>query len=600
MKNNLINIFGCIFLILLITTEGRSQFVLDSIFIQDSIRHPFKLIKSDQRYDDAYQFSATDFLASTISGQVQYSTPGGLTTFLHRGMGNRHLPVLWNGTNIQSVINGSYDLSLIPVNLYNGLQFYTTGNPALSGNNGVSGTLDIKSNKNRTPLEITTSISTLQNYTMSVRSEMNKNKYSGYTGIEYGYDRNVFKYKDDKLTLQRTPTDLNKLNIVYQGNYFANQKQMIYIDLWYQNANRNIPVSTTSAYIDQHQIDNNLRIKAGFVQLLPRYKISSGITFMDEQLDFMTPAVNSISNVKVYIATLEISEIGDKNYFASVNWRKDLAHPNFYSEIKSRNTWQIALGKHIKKGDYTGSFSVRQDLTDNKMMPFSFSFLNIFKKSSLQISKNYSLPGFNDLYWPSGGNESLKTEKSIQAEFKSQAQYKKFLFTVSVYVNHVNDWIQWIPQASGLWSAVNQKKVLSRGMEGCIGKSFISNRWIITPDIAYSFTKTTALDHYFDKNQIGKPLIYIPQHKVITSVKFVKDGHHLRLSYHLTGKRYDTTDQSNALPVIHLTDISYSYVQKKYKLNLGINNLLNQQYNIIRYFPMPGINAEMKWTFSII
>jgi len=137
-------------------------------------------------------------------------------------------------------------------------------------------------------------------------------------------------------------------------------------------------------------------------------------------------------------------------------------------------------------------------------------------------------------------------------------------------------------------------------MEGCIGKSFISNRWIITPDIAYSFTKTTALDHYFDKNQIGKPLIYIPQHKVITSVKFVKDGHHLRLSYHLTGKRYDTTDQSNALPVIHLTDISYSYVQKKYKLNLGINNLLNQQYNIIRYFPMPGINAEMKWTFSII
>lgn len=573
--------------------------MLDSVFIQDSIRFPFSMIKSDHQYDNKHQFSTIDFLQETTSGQVQYSTPGGLMTFLHRGMGNRHLPVLWNGTNIQSVINGSYDLSLIPANLYNGLQFYTSGNPALSGNNGLSGTLDIKRKKTHSPLEVITGISSLQNYSLTVRSELNKKKYNGFTGVEYGFDRNIFNYTYDNKSLQRTPTDLKKINIIYQGNYYPNEKQMINIDLWYQNANRNIPVSTTSASLMQHQKDINFRLKTKMVWLLQQSKITSGLTYMNEKLDFTTPVVNSTSDVNIYIINAEIEGIGNKNYFTSVSWRFDQANPNFYTKSKIRNTLQLAYGKQIKRADYSGSFSFRQDLVDEKIMPFSFSLLNQFKKTSLQISRNYNLPGFNDLYWPSGGNESLKTEKSLQAEIKSKSTFKKIQFTTSIYINHVTDWIQWVPQSSGLWTAVNQKKVLSRGFECQLETSIYKRRWVITPEISYVYNKTTALDHYTDKNQIGKQLIYIPQHKWSTKIKFENSVHHFQISYQLAGKRYDTTDHSGMLPVYHLADAGYTYVKEKYRFSLTLNNIFNQHYQIVRYFPMPGIHAEMKCSFSI-
>lgn len=599
MKIEFLKLFFGIFFTLLFTRDGFSQFVLDSVFIRDSVKFPFRHLVTDHVYNDTLQFSTVDYLQTCISGQLQTSTPGGLTTFLHRGLGNRHLPVLWNGINIQSVINGSYDLSLIPANLYNGLHFYTTGNPALNGNNGITGTLDIKRIKSDNPIEITTGISSLQNYSLSVHRTFHHKKYSGFAGLEYAYDRNIFMYTDGLESLKRSPTDLKKLNIIYQGNYYPNEKQMISIDIWYQRANRNIPVSTTSAFLLQQQNDINLRLKVGHVWLLNHYKITSGFTAMDEQLDFSTPLVNSFSKVNVYIANVELTGRDHQNYHVSIQNRFDQANPNFYTESKTRSTWQIAFSKYIKKGNYTGNFSFRQDLTDQNLMPSSFSLLNQYKKISLQISRNYSLPGFNDLYWPSGGNASLRTEKSLQSELKSQAIYHKIVMKAAVYINHVNDWIQWVPQASGQWSAVNQKSVLSRGFECNINKSYDASGWKIIPEISYSFNKTTALDHYFDKKQIGKQLIYIPQHKLITQLKFANSSHHFQISYQLTGKRYDTTDLASALPGIHLTDVAYTYVQKKYRFNFAVNNLLNYKYDLIRYFPMPGVHAEMNWTFSI-
>ena len=148
---------------------------------------------------------------------------------------------------------------------------------------------------------------------------------------------------------------------------------MINIDLWYQNANRNIPVSTTSASLMQHQKDINFRLKTKFVWLLKQSKITSGLTYMNEKLDFTTPVVNSTSDVNIYIINAEIEGIGNKKYLTSVNWRFDQANPNFYTKSRIRNTLQLAYGKQIKRADYSGSFSFRQDLVDEKIMPFSFS-----------------------------------------------------------------------------------------------------------------------------------------------------------------------------------------------------------------------------------
>ncbi|MBK8626697.1 MAG: TonB-dependent receptor [Saprospiraceae bacterium] len=102
--------------------------------------------------------------------------------------------------------------------------------------------------------------------------------------------------------------------------------------------------------------------------------------------------------------------------------------------------------------------SLRQDVVDRQWMPISLTIQSIYKNIGLIFSKNYNLPGFNDLYWPLGGNSLLKTEKSIQAELKTKVSLNKWYLNLASYGQIVDDWIQWVHQASGIWKPTNQEK----------------------------------------------------------------------------------------------------------------------------------------------
>lgn len=135
-----------VLLIVLMCSSVLSQVTIDSIFIVDTVHHLFKNSKPSNTYPADIQPGVSTFLSSIASAQLQQSSPGGLTTLLHRGMGTRHLPVLWEGINIQSMVNGSFDLSLIPLHLYSGTQFYSFGSPTLTGSNAIAGALNISTN----------------------------------------------------------------------------------------------------------------------------------------------------------------------------------------------------------------------------------------------------------------------------------------------------------------------------------------------------------------------------------------------------------------------------------------------------------------------
>lgn len=98
------------------------QVTIDTVTIQEK-KYIHHHLVADHNTQNKDFFTSTEFLENITSGQIQQNTPGGLQTFLHHGLGNRHLSVLWQGINIQSVINGSYDLSLIPIDLMSNVSF---------------------------------------------------------------------------------------------------------------------------------------------------------------------------------------------------------------------------------------------------------------------------------------------------------------------------------------------------------------------------------------------------------------------------------------------------------------------------------------------
>jgi len=576
------------------------QFEIDTITIMDKayIHHH---LKPDYTLKDSISLETKDFLHHIQSGQLQNSTPGGLITFLHRGMGNRHLPVLWNGINIQSIINGSYDLGLIPTSLFESLSFYSVGSPTLQGNNGFAGAIDLQSHPfKKQETQVFSNMSTLQNYATGFTTNIHRRKFDFSGGAEMGIDKNIFQYQYNQQKLTRVPTDFKKINILLNVAYYISSFQTLSIDFWWQDAERNIPTSITADPTTQKQSDKNLRTRIAHSLVTKKHKLETAFSYMNEKLNFNTKAIDSRSNLEVYTFSTEWSELSAKSYFIGLKIRNDIASPNFYTSTKTRLTTQLSVAKKIKWDNILiSNVSIRQDFVDNQNMPLSWTAHTTFKDLAFVVARNYNLPGFNDLYWPSGGNVNLKTEKSLQTELKSDIRISALKVKLSVYANLVNDWIQWIPESSGIWTPANQKKVLSRGGEIKIEKQYATSKWIIQPSIFYTFNKTTALKHYFDPELVGKQLLYVPIHKAGIDMLVRKKKQTWIASYQFTSQRFDTPDESKSLKPIHLLDLKYVFYHLKWKSQISIFNLLNRDYNIVRFFPMPGINAEVKISYTI-
>lgn len=542
-----------------------------------------------------------DFLQNIIGGQVQMSSPGGLHTILHRGMGTRHLPILWNGINIQSVVNGTFDYNLIPVALVGDVSFYSFGSPTLTGNNSLAGALTIEENKNISRLQVTTTLSSLQNYMLSALSELKTGKITHQIGVSYSFDKNRYLYRDGNDIKKRSSTDFKNRNIIYRNQWVINPRNTFEMDFWWQDASRNIPVSITSAPLDQMQNDRNLRLHLNHKYYTSNYKFSSSLHYMKEGLDFFTPSIDSRSEVDIYQAGLEITELRKNDHHLFVKYRYDIAHPNFYTDTKTRHTINFGASKKVLFGrKFTSQLSIRQDLVDKVWMPTAASVLVNYKKTSLNIARNYNLPGFNDLYWPSGGNVDLKTEKIIQAELSSKFDMQKFHFVSKVYLNIINDWIQWVPGNSGVFSPINQKKVRSTGLEMDVFRMIDFNNFQIRSGVSYAFNSTTALEHYTIADQVGKQLIYVPKHKTNTSVSIHKKHLEGGITYRFTSKRYDTSDNSASLPANHLVDVNVGFRYQSWRCQINVQNVLNEDYAIVRFFPLPRRHFNLTIRYTLI
>jgi iron complex outermembrane receptor protein len=581
------------------------QITIDSIVISDTKAVIFKNQVPDYQSNDSTVFSNQEFLQKILSGQLQLNTPGGLMTLLHRGMGNRHLPVLWQGVNLQSIINGSYDLGLIPIGLLDDISFYSVGSPTLQGNNGFAGALNIKDGLSRqaSALKFYLLSSSLENYSLGLKNTINRSKWSSNIGIELGQDNNRFSFIYNQKKEKRVSTEFEKINVVMDVEYYLSPRSYISTNIWWQSASRMIPVSTSSAPKEQKQADENFRSQLSYLYFTNKHRIKTSISFMTERLDFKssdTAPDGSNAKVDIFLISAEWSQIKNKDYSIGLTQRNDVASPNFYPVIQKRFTSQLSLSRKIKwSSSWMSDLSMRQDLVDQKWMPISWTIHTLHKNTAFLLARNYNLPGFNDLYWPSGGNPNLKTEKSIQAELKSKISWKGLVLKFATYGQIVDDWIQWIPQTSGIWSPSNQRRVFSRGLEMNVGKQkyWQSINWEY--NASYSFNKTTSIAHYTDPALIGKQLIYIPMHKVGISLGANYKGHLGKIHYTYTGPRFDTPDESQSLAPIHLVNLNYSKMYGKTHFMLGVNNILNHNYQYVRFFPLPGINAEFKVIYKV-
>ena len=211
----------------------------------------------------------------------------------------------------------------------------------------------------------------------------------------------------------------------------------------------------------------------------------------------------------------------------------------------------------------------------------------------------FRMPTFNDLYYLQIGNTSLRPEKAheygigITWNSRRTGCLKYIAFTADGYHNNVTDKIVAFP-STYIWKMVNFGKVEIWGMDATVATEVdIARKTCAVLSASLSFQD--AQDKTPGSATYGSQLPYTA--KVSGGISLILNTPWLTVGYSATGqgKRYSMAQniREYQLPAFmeHSVSISRRFDlgnSSNINLQLSVNNITDEQYEIIKYYPMPG------------
>ena len=349
------------------------------------------------------------------------------------------------------------------------------------------------------------------------------------------------------------------------------------------------------------------------------------------------PVDNRYKQQEVYLSTANVLELLP-NWSASLSydfkWNKLNADTyNFAFPTRISNLVSLATAidyKHLKaQGSILATFindktHRRGEFADlnsssslSKLTPALFvniyPFRGTFFSMRAYVKKSFRMPTFNDLYYTDMGNANLVPESALQydAGFALNKHFEHGIVRhaemhFDAYYNTVHDKIVAYPKGQQFrWTMLNLGKVHIKGIDVEAEADFqIVKELVATARAQYTYQDardvTDPNDSYY-KHQIP----YIPWHSGSAIVGLSYKSWDLNYSFIYAGERYDEQENIlyNHMEPWYTSDLSLRYQWKVNGLLMTaqaeVNNLLDQDYEVIVNYPMPGRNYALTLSVEI-
>ena len=242
-----------------------------------------------------------------------------------------------------------------------------------------------------------------------------------------------------------------------------------------------------------------------------------------------------------------------------------------------------------------------------------YPFQGTFFSLRAYVKQSFRMPTFNDLYYTDMGNANLVPERATQYDV-GFALNKHFTHGVvrhaemhfDAYYNTVHDKIVAYPKGQQFrWTMLNLGKVHIKGIDVEAEADFkIGKDLVATARAQYTYQDardvTDPADSYYN-DQIP----YIPWHSGSAIVGLSYKNWDLNYSFIYAGERYDEQENIlyNHMEPWYTSDLSLRYQFVVYSLKFiaqaEVNNVLDQDYEVIVNYPMPGRNYTLSLTVEI-
>jgi outer membrane receptor protein involved in Fe transport len=248
------------------------------------------------------------------------------------------------------------------------------------------------------------------------------------------------------------------------------------------------------------------------------------------------------------------------------------------------------------KNKFTPAFAIGYKPSPESPLLFRFFYKDIFR-----------MPTFNDLYYTyiPNTNRKLLPEYSNQYDagftfLKNFSPATQFSISLDGYYNNIKDKIIAVPsQNLFIWTMQNIGKVQIKGIDlnGQVnGKFSQSLRW--SARLAYTWQQAIdvtdpASAEY--KNEIP----YTPNNSGSALAVLYYDKWSAGYSFLFSGVRYTLgeNDPSNQLPGWNTQDVfiacQLNFREFQTTIRGDVNNIFDEQYDVVHYYPMPGRSYKL-------
>lgn len=583
-----------------------------------------------------------------------YGGVGGVKTLDIRSMGTNHLGVFYDGIQLGNAQNGQIDLgkysldNIEEISLYNG-QKSRILQPAKDF--GSSGSVYISTRRPRfsagkrynANVTFRTGSFGLVNPSTRVEYRLSRSvSLSANTEFTYANGRYRFRYRkvysDGTLAWDTTATrrngDIHALRA--EAALFGTLPSGKWMSkLYYYDSERGIPGAIVNNVWknSQRQWDRNFFTQSTFQkQLTDRYELLAGAKYARDYMHYLNPDTtlmyinNRFNQDELYVTVAQkyaLSRHWEASLSTDYQWNHlnadlaNFAHPSRYTLLAALAT-AIDLRTFKAQGSVLGTFVWDHTRISSSRLarftPAVFCSYAPWGDDGLAVraffKRAFRMPTFNDLYYTDIGNASLKPEYATQYNLGLdwRPTFGASLFTylhlsADAYHNRISDKIIAVPKGTGQyrWMMMNIGRVRIWGLD-VAAQTEMRLPADITLTGRLSYTYQSARDYTDPSDCLDAAgtykgqIAYIPRHSGSATAGADWRGLHLNYSFIYAGERW--TNSSN-IPQNHVQpwythDLSASWTQAvgavTLRLTAEVNNLLDQQYEVIENYPMPGRN----------
>lgn len=258
-------------------------------------------------------------------------------------------------------------------------------------------------------------------------------------------------------------------------------------------------------------------------------------------------------------------------------------------------------------------YAIKKPEDRKKLSPsLSFSY-RLLPDEALYVramtKSTFRLPTFNDLYYLQIGNTSLRPENAHEYgagmtwNSRPIGPLRYVALTIDAYYNDVTDKIVAFP-STYIWKMVNFGKAEIKGIDATIGTEVdIAKGYSIVAN--GSLTWQEAKDKTEGNATYGSQLPYTPKVSGGLSVMLLTPWVNVGYSATGQGKRYSMAQNTREYQLDgymeHSLSLSRDFLlgDNMLRLQLTVNNITDKQYEIIKYYPMPGRSVTASATLDI-